>query len=884
MSVNCPYCGHALKLRGMRPGRFQPKCPGCARVFLLEISGGDAPRLHVAALSAATPEATAVPGTPEANSSDFSVVADAVAPAAPPAVPSEEEEPPPTLGGYQILRRIGRGGMGAVYLARQVSLDRLVALKVMNAEWAQKPNFLVRFTREAFAAAQLVHHNIVQVYDIGHDHGVHYFSMEYVQGQSLGELLRARGPMVSEEAAGYILQAARGLAFAHERGMVHRDIKPDNLLLNEQGVVKVADLGLVRTPGLEEAPAAPAQASGGVDPRRGAPEGSPGGSLAGLSNVTLAGQAMGTPSFMAPEQGRDATRIDHRADIYSLGCTLYALVTGRPVFQGNNALEILTQHACEPIVRPEAVVKGVPRALSDIIVKMLAKKPEDRYASMADVARALEEFLGLTDAVRQARAEQHLRTLEQAVKSFNNAGLSHLRAPILLAFFGGCALLAVLLMLLGAWRGAGAVVGLGLLTGLAHFVVHGLTQRTVLFSKARDLVLSSGWPDFAKVAAALLLLALLLWLLGLLWVWLLAALLAVALAVGFHYGVDRRISQVRAAALDRVEQLLRTLRLRGLSEEAIQEFVCTNAGAHWEEFFEALFGYEAKLAARTSFAAVTARRPRFAAWREPLLRWLDRYQRARQEARARRHLQAVEQANLVAQGVDAAQAREQAGQVADAMVAVAAEVRQEAPLAIPVAAPPAQAARDAPVALPVPRRAAPPRRVQITSIYEVAEAPARPRAGVSFRRASLVFEKLLNTVFGSEVRFVVAAFLLVVCLFWLHSRELLPGTSNLEEGWRWQQLWEQGQTAEPLDVPALPEVVRRALCSLSAGIAGAVLLLSAIWRSWKIGVLVLLGAAVMVVGPVSGWVPVVESLDPFLVWLLAGGALALLGFLFGRDT
>jgi hypothetical protein len=158
---------------------------------------------------------------------------------------------------------------------------------------------------------------------------------------------------------------------------------------------------------------------------------------------------------------------------------------------------------------------------------------------------------------------------------------------------------------------------------------------------------------------------------------------------------------------------------------------------------------------------------------------------------------------------------------------------------------------------------------------EPAHSPARP---------SRVVPGLLGAVFGNSLRFVVGALLLVLVLFWLHSRELLPGSSNLEEGWRWRQLWEQGQTAEPLAVPVVPGVVMQALCSLGAGIAAVVLLMSALWRSWKIGLLVLLGAVVMVVGPVTGHVPSVGPLSPFLLCLAAGGGLALLGFLFGRDT
>src|SRR5262249_30086398 len=141
-----------------------------------------------------------------------------------PAAEEDGSQPPATLGGYQIVKELGHGGMGAVYLARQISLDRNVALKVMRSRWASQPSFVARFTREAYAAAQLVHHNVVQIYDMGIDHEVHYFSMEFVEGESLADLVGREGKLDPEVAAGYILQAARGLKFAHDRGMIHRDI------------------------------------------------------------------------------------------------------------------------------------------------------------------------------------------------------------------------------------------------------------------------------------------------------------------------------------------------------------------------------------------------------------------------------------------------------------------------------------------------------------------------------------------------------------------------------------------------------------------------------------------------------------------------------------
>src|SRR5262249_47776255 len=150
-----------------------------------------------------------------------------------------------------------------------------------------------------------------------------------------------------------------------------------------------------------------------------------------LSGVTHVGQAMGTPAYMAPEQARDATKVDHRADVYSLGCTLYVMVTGRPVFSGSNAAEVMTRHAFEPVVRPDAVVKQVPRGLADVVVKMIAKKPEDRYASMDEVIEALEHFLGLDAAGKVTQTEQHLRTLEQGAKAFRTAPAGRLRSLLL---------------------------------------------------------------------------------------------------------------------------------------------------------------------------------------------------------------------------------------------------------------------------------------------------------------------------------------------------------------------------------------------------------------------------------------------------------------------
>lgn len=289
------------------------------------------------------------------------------------------ESSPEQLGGYELLKQLGAGGMGTVYLARQMSLHRFVALKVIHANWGRDPIFLARFLREARAAALLNHPNVVQIYDLGVDAGVYFFSMEFVEGQSLGDLLRVSGAIEPTVAVGYALQAARGLKSAHDHGMIHRDIKPDNLMLNTEGTVKVADLGLVKTRSMTVADDQPAPRSWVGSAKL----------ETVTADVTRGGTAMGSPSYMSPEQCRDASTVDHRADIYSLGCSLYTMLSGRTVFLGKTAVEMLHMHLTDPPPALVTVATVVSRELSDIVAKTLAKDPADRYQSMDEFMTAL---------------------------------------------------------------------------------------------------------------------------------------------------------------------------------------------------------------------------------------------------------------------------------------------------------------------------------------------------------------------------------------------------------------------------------------------------------------------------------------------------------------
>lgn len=267
-----------------------------------------------------------------------------------------------TVGDYRILRRLGRGAMAEVFLAEQQSLKRNVAVKILLPELAKDDAYVRRFHREAQAAAALTHANIVQIYEVGNADGIHFIAQEYVPGQNLKQLLSKQGTLEVKLVGAILRQVSAALYKAAEQGIVHRDIKPENILITATGEVKVADFGLARV-------IAP-----GAD---------------GM-NLTQVGITMGTPLYMSPEQA-EGKNLDQRSDIYSLGVTCYQLLSGRPPFEGDNPLTVAVKHLNTEPERLEKVRGGVPPALSRVIHKMLAKKPDDRFQNASELLRELRE-------------------------------------------------------------------------------------------------------------------------------------------------------------------------------------------------------------------------------------------------------------------------------------------------------------------------------------------------------------------------------------------------------------------------------------------------------------------------------------------------------------
>lgn len=277
------------------------------------------------------------------------------------------------IPGYILSEKLGSGAGGAVYRAKQVSMNREVAIKLLHGRLAKNPEYLKRFVKEAHVAARCSHNNIVQAIDVGSAGGAHYFVMELIQGQTIADFLKGSKPIFEEkEATEIILQIAQALEHAARRSLVHRDIKPSNIMLTAEGVAKLADLGLAREATDQET----------IEKER--------------------GLTIGTPFYIAPEQIKGKDDIDSRADIYSLGATFYHMVTGRPPFEGANVHEVLEKHLREPLTPPDHLNHKLSSGVGEVIEIMMAKECKKRYQKPEDLVIDLECLLN-NEAPKLAR-------------------------------------------------------------------------------------------------------------------------------------------------------------------------------------------------------------------------------------------------------------------------------------------------------------------------------------------------------------------------------------------------------------------------------------------------------------------------------------------------
>ena len=269
---------------------------------------------------------------------------------------SDVFQPEQLIGGrYRVVRKLGGGGMADVYLCEDLTLGRHVAVKVLLQRYLDDPTFVERFRREAKAAAGLNQQNLVSIYDWGEVDGTYYIVMEYVEGETLKDLIRRRGRLSGNEAVAVGMQLLAAVEFAHRSGIVHRDIKPQNVMIDRDGTIKVMDFGIAR---------------------------------AGDSGMTEAGSILGTAQYLAPEQAK-GYQVDERSDLYSVGVVLYEMLTGTVPFKGDSAVTVALKHVNEVPAEPAELVPGMPYALNQIVLKAMAKDPAYRYQTAAEFARDL---------------------------------------------------------------------------------------------------------------------------------------------------------------------------------------------------------------------------------------------------------------------------------------------------------------------------------------------------------------------------------------------------------------------------------------------------------------------------------------------------------------
>ena len=304
------------------------------------------------------------------------------------------------LDRFALVRQLGRGGMGSVWLATTPE-NQKVAVKVLDSSLAAQRSFLTRFFREAQASIKLRHDHIVRGIAVGEATGHYYFAMEFVDGESVAAILGREGALPAQRAAEIILEVAEALAYAHENGTIHRDIKPDNIMLTSGGHAKVADLGLARLMHEE------------------------------MTQLTATGTSMGTPAYMAPEQCRDAKRADARSDVYSLGATWYHMVAGKPPFSASSALELMQKQVRDPLRWAAELRTRIPRDVMLTIERMMAKSPNTRIQTMQEAARTIrDQCLGQRDILKELGVKEGaIRRPEWIIKVRKGDTVKEYRMP-----------------------------------------------------------------------------------------------------------------------------------------------------------------------------------------------------------------------------------------------------------------------------------------------------------------------------------------------------------------------------------------------------------------------------------------------------------------------
>ena len=832
--IRCPHCRGEIALKDRKVGRFRINCPLCASPFALTIPD-----------DAEAPPSVASLGSPPVDPDETitQVVPRPLVTAMIPPKPVEDDgtieelrpvpgsldapfQPPRTLGGYRVGPQVGAVRVGTAFRARRKATGRDVALSVMKPRWAALGPIVARFARGAYAAGLLEHPNLIVPVDVDVIKGFAFAAADSLAGTPLSDP-RGREGLDRTGRTAAILHAARALQHAHEQGIPHLDVSLGKIRVDTSGLIRLADLGMGLTPETPEGPA--------------------------LAPIPTAGSA---PAL--PPTSTSAAFV--REDIVGLGRAFQTLVGGS---QGDRALT---------------------PGLATMIRRMIGEDPDQGFHDVGAVVRALEAELGVVGPFLPR--DEEAAELEACARAFDETPLASLRPKLALGFAAVVGAFEALALLAGKPLTALGALGFAAIVATALVAVRGSCRRDPLYDRARELLLGGTRGDALTIGASVGLLVAVLFATGLLGPWIFLGLLAVGLATACHFALDRPIEQARAGPIDRATTLIRGLRRLGVSEESVRRFAARQAGARWEEFHEALFGYDALRAARGRWGldAGGKRRPRFARWRDPIIDAIDARIEARRRARDLVLFQAIEERNLEARGINLLTARRKARRIAEAIVVYGRQFRRAG-----------QDAAGMPLMDALDRVAARPDDFLTTA--EV-EDPSGPPA---WREA---LDPIARTLFGPRARFLLGGVLLAGFFLWMHQNALieaeairragLNATTDGERGLadardlgrkvadKVQGVAEGATRTTSLEVRGLSPTLTRRLDGFGLGVAGLILVLSAGFRGIRFAAFAVPGALIAALGP-----QLIEAgarpLGPASLMAMAiGGGMFALGVAFGR--
>ncbi len=737
---------------------------------------------------------------------------------------------PRIIGGYRVLRELGRGRLGPLLLARCGGSGEDVALRVIRPEWSCLPVFVSRLIRNAHAAAHVDHPNLVPILDLGEAQGRVYASSSFIDGISLTDRVKAEGPPVPKDAVAITLQAARGIRAAHAHGLTHGDLSPATILLDNDGRVRVSELGLTKTP-------------------------------ASVSTEEVRDKA--GPIELVANPG-ELNLEGVRADLKGLGRTLTFLLTGQ-------------SGAIDPT---SLIAKGVSVNLVEMVRSLVDSRAGSGFSDFGQAVAALEKYLNARNVGGTAPREEDAAILQESLASFRASPTAKLRDQIVGATAATCGLLVILGMITRLPLIAGSFLGLGLMTALAHFCINGFTRRDELYPRVRALIFESRGADLAIVATGALLFLVLLFVIHLHWAWLCFGILAVVLAVALHHFGDIPVENERKGAIEEARALVRDLRRRGVSEDAILRFVRSTAGADWGPFFQSLFGEEARRAAqeKSDRRILTLLRDPLFAIRSALASWVQDRLHSRRRERDIVFFQAVEERGLVADGVNLLTARRRSHRIAAAMIAVTSEHRDATRAAT-------RGIGDSTIDRPS----------VAFAVKQAAEAPEEVLVDRETRLIGRDRSWLIDVIFGARTRFLLGSAILAGFLLWVHQNGMISGDQIKDIAVKAIASDDPVQSVrdaridvhvpdvtKALDAPLGPRFLFKLFNGFHPCGAGLILIFSSFWRGSRVGTFAIPGAAFALVGPALG-IPSIGPLSASVSSMAIGAGIASLGFFFGTS-